>query len=231
MRAGLLVLLLSSTAAANPTGYAWLGAEAAGRVGLEDFDRFLAAAMKIPDLTVEMRPDKARILEQMKTADVLYANTHSGYPKSPPPRMVLQTGKGASEADQLSAVEIAQALDAAGHLPKLVVINGCNTLADPPGGGRLLKIHEALKIKDGIKGRAYVGFGKAVVGVRGDEYFRIFFAKWTHEPYPTLEEARRQAVDFFDSPPHGQKYLDKRAGEIGADVKIVGDRDLRFSDL
>ncbi len=235
--AGMVAALLALGAspagadAKHPSMYAWLGAEAAGRLGSSDFDDFFRRAAKIADMVIELRPSKGRILEQMATADILYANTHSGYPKSGVPRMVLQTGKGKTEDDQLSAIEIAQALKGGAHLPRLVIIDGCNTLAPPPGGGRLLKIHEALQIKADTKGRAYLGFAKAIVGVRGDEFFRIFFAKWTHEPYPTLEEARQQAIAFLAAPPAGQKYVDKRAAEIGEAVQIVGDAGLTWPAL
>jgi hypothetical protein len=213
------------------TMFAWLGAEAAGRLGTSDFDAFFRRAAKVDDMTIELRPGKARILAEIFAVDIVYANTHSGYPKSAPPRMVLQTGPGTTEDDQLSAIEIAQAAKGAMRLPALVIIDGCNTLAPPPVGGRLLKIHEALQIKPDSKGRAYLGFAKAIVGVRGDEYFRIFFAKWTHAPYPTLTEARQQAIDFLRAPPAGQKYLDKRAAEIGEAVEIVGDGNLTWSQL
>lgn len=213
------------------TMYAWLGAEAAGRLTNPEFDRFFRSAVKVEDLTIDKRPSKATILANIATADILYATTHSGYPKGGEPRMVLQTGKGKGAANQLSALEIAQAVKESGHLPTLVIINGCNTLAPPAGGGRVLKIHEAFQIKADTVGRAYLGFGKGIVGVRGDEFFRIFFAKWTHAPYPTLADARQQAIDFFDAPPKGQKFLDKRAKQIGEDLQIIGDASLTWPQV
>jgi hypothetical protein len=210
--------------------YCWIGSEAAGRLGEKEFDAFFRTAAKINNLMIDNRPNKAIILQQIQDADIIYANSHSGYPSSGPLRMVLQTGTSPGPENELSAEDIQNLYRNASKLPTLVVINGCNTLADHPAG-TVLKINEAFKIVEGTKGRAYLGFNQGIVGLRGDEYFRVFFAHWTRTPYPTLEEASIQARKFFENPPPGQKFLDKRAELIGRDLKIVGDKNLTFGDL
>ena len=211
--------------------YAWLGAEAAGRLGTAEFDRFFRAAVKIRATTIATRPSKAEILAAFKQADVIYTNSHSGYPKKGPPRMVLETAAGGGEDGELSAEELRAALAGAPG-PTLVIVDGCNTLARPSGDVPVLALHEALGITAKTRGRAYVGFEEAIIGVRGDEFFRIFFAIWTRTPYPSLEVARREAVAFLEAKhPGKQPFLDPRAAEIGKKLLIMGDAKLTWKQL
>ncbi len=230
-----LVLLAAVAPAAAPAEdlkmYCWIGADVAGRLGVAEFDAFFRRAVKVENMVIDNRPTKATILSRIRDADIVYANTHSGYPTSGPPRMVLQTGTGGGAASELTALEIAELYRSADHLPSLVVINGCNSLSPPPGGGRILKIYEAFRIRDDTPGRAYLGFAQGVIGIRGDEFFRIFFAHWTREPYPSLRQAKEHATEFFSDPPSGQKFLDQRAKLIGEALRIVGDESLTWPRL
>jgi len=211
--------------------YAWLGAEAAGRLGTAEFDKFFLAAVKIRATTIATRPTKAEIVAAFQHADVIYTNTHSGYPKKGAPRMVLETAAGGGADGELSAQELRAALAGAPG-PTLVIVNGCNTLARGPGDEPVLAFHAALGITAKTRGRAYLGFKEAIVGVRGDEFFRIMFAMWTREPYPTLDGARRAAVEFLEAKhPGKQPFLDPRAALIGEKLVIIGDANLTWKQL
>jgi hypothetical protein len=151
--------------------------------------------------------------------------------------MILQTGEE-SEISALDLQNLYRPLTVSGrpfilpHRPSLVIINGCDTLGPAPDGSNVLKINEGFGITDETKGRAYIGFNEGVIGIRGDEYFRIFFSYWTRTPYPTLAQARANATAFFNDPlPAGQKFLDPRDALIGEKLIIVGDKDLTFGQL
>lgn len=218
--------------------YCWLGYEAAGPIADKNFQKFFLSAVKIENTTIDIKPSKKKILEQIQDADIIYTNTHSGYPKSEPYRMILQTGELGADDGELEALDISLLMNKVKKLPTIIVVNGCNTLAEHPNG-RVLKIHEAFKIKSDTKGRAYIGFDQSVPGLRGDEYFRVFFAHWTNNTsgkYPTLEEARTKAMETFRNLPSGDNvkrppYTMKTDAEIGEAMKIVGDAGLTFDKL
>lgn len=222
----------------NAKMYCWLGYNAAGPIADKNFQKFFLRAVKLENTTIDITPSKKKILDAIKDADIIYTNTHSGYPKKEPYRMILQTGELGSDNGELEALDISLLMNKHSKLPTLIVINGCNTLAEHPNG-RVLKIHEAFKIKADTKGRAYIGFDKSVPGLRGDEFFRVFFAHWTNNTsgkYPTLEEARTRAIQTFNNLPSGdnvkqQPYTMKTDAEIGEAMQIVGDKELSFDKI
>jgi hypothetical protein len=243
----LIFLLGAGPAQAVDTGnlkmYCWLGYGAIGNFGVVDektgqeFNKFFLNAVKIQQTKIDIRPPKETILNEIKDADVIYANTHSGYPKKGDPRMILQTGEE-SEISAQDLQSINEALTVSGrpfilpHQPSLVIINGCDTLGPAPDGSKVLKVNEGFGITNESKGRAYIGFNEGVIGIRGDEYFRIFFSYWTRTPYPTLAQAKKNATEFFNNPlPTGQKFLDPRDALIGEKMIIVGERNLTFDQL
>ena len=216
----------------NLTMYCWLGYDAIGEFGgvIEghEFNKFFLAAVKIDQTTIDIRPTKETILNGIKTADIIYTNTHSGYPRKGTPRMILLTGEGS----EISSQDLQSLFSAQMHQPSLVIINGCNTLSLSAVNNSVMKINEGFGITNKTKNRAYIGFNKSVEGIRGDVFFRIFFSYWTRTPYPTLDQARKSAIDFFKGTiPEGQKYLDPRAAEIGDDLIIVGDDNLTFGQV
>jgi hypothetical protein len=245
----LLVMLLIGavgTATALDTSnlkmYCWLGEGTGGLFGHVEgnskFNDFFLNAAKITNIKIDLRPPKQTILDEIKEADVIYANTHAGCTEKGTPRMIIKTGEADGPENEITAQEIKDLYQNASHLPTLIIINGCKTLAEC--GDNALKINDAFQIARNTTCRAYIGFDKAVTGGCGDSFFRIFFAKWTSTPYSTLEEARNRTIAFFSKElPEGQKFLDPGAWilpgcppkKIGEMMSIIGDKSLTFDQL
>jgi hypothetical protein len=247
-KALLMILLIGAvgTTLALDTGnlkmYCWLGEGTGGLFGHVEgnskFDDFFLNAVKIKDTKIDLRPPKQKILNEIEDADVIYANTHAGCTEEGPSRMIIKTGDAEGPANEITAQEIKDLYQGASHLPTLIIITGCKTLAEC--GDNALKINEAFQIYPNTKGRTYIGFDKAVTGGCGDSFFRIFFAQWTSTPYPTLAEARDRTTAFFSKElPEGQKFLDPGAWilpgcppkKIGEMMSIIGDESLTFDKL
>ncbi|MBN1272504.1 MAG: hypothetical protein JXB26_09555 [Candidatus Aminicenantes bacterium] len=225
------------------TIYCWRGYDTGSYIPSPDYQGFFKRAFEGHDVIFDDQPGKARILSMIQKADIVYTNSHSGYPSSSNlTEHILQVGPEGSSGYKLTALELAQLRRNIGleNLPRLVVISGCNMISLPEEGGRVLRIPEGFGFTPQSKGRAFLGFDGTVPGFRGDGFFRVFFATWAQKrkdgSYPTLSEAVDESVRFIKdwTAKYGNNdrlYMSTPNAGVGEKVIIVGDSSLRFPDL
>lgn len=221
----------SETVKAIDTGnlkmYCWSGAGTGSYLDNKIFDNFFKNAVKIKQTKIDSNPSKQIILNEIKDADVIYANIHVTETTAS-----LVTGTGDGPEDRITIPEIEDLYRNAPHLPTLVIIDGCKSIRDSPG----------FQITDETNGRAFIGLNENVAGACGDAFFRIFFALWTKTPDITLDKAKEETIAFFKGPlPEGQEFLANEPllsilpgcppEKIGDLASIVGDKTLTFNRL
>jgi hypothetical protein len=232
----LLAIFLSGprAGAAQHTVYTWVGYDCGSHLLVPKFLGFWRSVTDSPALVVQNKPSAAAMLAGFQNADIVYGTTHSGVPKGGA-EQALQVGKKGTPGYVLTASQIAASNCTR---PKLVVINGCATfpLLDEEAG-QVRNLSSGFGIHDNTKGRAYIGFRGVHAGIRGDGYFRIFFAVWRTEKL-TLAAAKVRAVEFIDDhiqrfggDAAGKRYITAGDSKIANDLEILGDDTLRYADL
>ena len=190
-------------------------------------------------IAIDDHPSPEQILERIGKANVVYTNSHSGVPKGGN-EQGLQVGDKGSGHYVLLARELAAAKPTR---PQLVVINGCSTMPLlPETDGKVRNLATGFGITPGTKGRAYIGFEDVHSGAKGDDYFRVFFYFWSgvgnKGERPTLKQAVTLAKDYIEDQvkklggDEAQRFLlSNAAANVAKDLHIVGDEDLRYTDL
>jgi len=197
-----------------------------------NFDKKMIAAFT-PDI-IEYKPKgreidlrennmtRNNLLKTYQHADIYYLAIHGG-----PIYKGMQSVAVTPSADNKNISPKSKSLAVANEIkkslvgrtgPALVVLNGCS-LTDPNDGAALEnRFHTAFGIKDGMKGRAFVGWHRTIVGLAMDRGFADMFVNWTrigpNGEYPTLKES-----------------IDKTRWSGGDSPTIIGDKSLRYSDI
>lgn len=157
---------------------------------------------------------KDKLLNAMTGSDIFYANMHATDPQSGKDHRLL-VGKG----QMVSAQELAEHRQKVGdsNMPKLIILNGCNTATNPAPGKTTMTLNQGLGIDSTTKGRAMLGYSTKVIGIQKEKEIQKVLSVWSKPGpqgnFPTL----RQAVIKALGPNH--------------DVVIFGDHNLRYSDL
>ena len=235
----IFLLLCSPLGSANKDGltiYCWQGTDTFSHMGNPEFVPKWKAVLNSGsnNIIIDIRPKRTRLLEMMKSADILYGSSHAGIPKKGN-QQGLQIGKEDSDDYLLSASEIA----AEGITqPSLIIINGCNTfpLLDNPNHN----IATAFGIPEDSKERAYIGFKGVHSGPKGDDFFRVFFYFWSGVGGKdlTIKTAAKEAEKYIREMvkklggDKAQKYLlSIGAANIYKDLVFHGYEDLRYKDI
>ncbi len=157
---------------------------------------------------------KGKLLDAMTGSDIFYANMHASDPQTGKDHRLL-VGKGQMVSAQELAAHRAEVGDS--KMPKLIILNGCDTASPPAPGKPVMTISQGLGIDQTTKGRAMLGYQGKVIGIQKEKEIQKILQVWSRPGpqgnYPTL----RQAVIKALGPDH--------------DVAIYGDHTLRYSDL
>ena len=180
------------------------------------------------NLTIDLTGGKEAFLGKFFAGDLIYLSLHSN-----PGKLVVANGDGVEVADLLKAYR------KAGRGPGLVIVTGCQTIRRD---GLKVNLQSAMGIKNGEKGRAFIGYKTFAPGMFSDRYFRVFLASWQKPKpdgnYRTLAETVPYARDFIR---RMLKLQGPHTGEIARFapldamvagwLHIVGDPGLTFDRL
>ena len=227
------------------TLYCSRGYDTGSYIPNEKYQNFIKSIFKGHKVVFDDQPNKARILEMLTKSAIFYTNTHSGYPSKPEDGVtehIIQVGPAGGSDYKITALDLAQLRRRVGeeNLPRLIIISGCNIMSGPKEGGRVLSIPEGFGITSKSTGRALLGFTSTLPGFRGDGYFRVFFARWVNQQpngsYLTLEQARIEATRYIKdwtsrNGNNDSLYMNRINAQAGEKMVILGDPNLRFSDI
>jgi hypothetical protein len=197
-------------------------------------------------------PTKDKVLAHIAAADIVFASIHStddvrtgGGTYANALALNAKPGDPADVAWKLTLADAAALRQRIGdsRLPRLFIVVGCSTALKPDamtthGVDAKATIPGALGYADGIRGRAYVGFDVPTTGFKGDSLVLWFLKMWTNDRpaggYQTLAEVRDELgpmLKSFTSTGGKRPNLDPGAANFLDNMVIVGDSNLRFSDL
>lgn len=233
----LILLIITSSANINIKKLNVYMAKGSGAVSiLDDVDYqgvFQNGIFKDHNLTIDISSGKQAFLDQFFASNIVYLSLHAN-----PNKWVVGNG------EVVTVTDLAQAYQAKKRGPNLVIVTGCQTIKDDAGA---LGFASAIGITDGNGKRAYLGYKTITVGLFSDRFFRVFLATWMKPKadgsYRTLEETRTEAKDFINrmldrqKDKEGTARLGKLASfapldpKVGGSFYIIGNSDLRFSDL
>ena len=197
-------------------------------------------------------PAKAAVLTNLAAADIVFASLHSAdnietsggtYASA---LALNEKPKDPSDSGwKLGLADFAALRQQRGEsgLPRLFIVVGCSTALKPEAAAKhgidpKATIPGALGYSDGLPGRAYIGFDIPTTGVKGDSLVLWFLKMWTNDRpsggYQTLGEVLKELgpiLKNFTSSGAKRPNLDPGAANFLDNMVIVGDQELRFSDL